>query len=213
MGLRRAWLRPSVLPLLLAAACGYTSEYAPPADGRVRPVWRENRVVVEPSGAAPSAECLRAALELTGTDIVRQPREYGVVRREPGGYWTPRFYGAPIVIVAAGLAPIMPRPPIFLPVLAPALVRPGVGFIGSGPVPGLRLGSGGDSGKALAFLAIIALVVLPIVDIAVAAAPAESVGATAQAIDQVNALNDLMRSPENPCAYYEPPAAPAGGAP
>lgn len=203
MGLRPASLRLAAAPLLLALGCSYTSQYTAPADGRVRPVWHDDRVLVEPSGAAPSAECSRAALDLTRTDVLRQPKEYGVVRRE--AYWVPRYFGPPIV-VAAGLGPVLPRPPLFVPVLVP--LRPGVAVVGAAPA--LRLGSGGgDSGKALALLAVIALVVLPVVDVVLAAAPAESVSASAQAIDQVNALNDLMRSDGTPCSYYSPP----GGAP
>src|SRR5207245_2735615 len=79
-----------------------------------------------------------------------QPREYGVVRRPPDGYWVPRYYGAPVVVVAAGLAPVMPRPPLFLPVLVPTLVRPGIGLGGGAGGSALRIGGGGgDSGKAL----------------------------------------------------------------
>jgi hypothetical protein len=74
----------------------------------------------------------------------------------------------------------------------------------------LKLGDG----KALVVLAVVALIVLPIVDVSLALANPESAKRSSQSIDQVNAWNDLARTPGTPCSYEEGPMeAPAWGAP
>jgi hypothetical protein len=200
---------------LLAVGCGYTSEYVAPADGRPRAVWHDNKVVVERAGAPASSQCAADIGQLTDTSTLRERRPQ--VRRPEGGYWVPTYYGPQIVVVSRGMAPILPHPPVFLPSLLG--VRPGVAMIGPLPVPVLRVGGlgggsgsrggSGDLGKAAVVLAVVALVVLPAVDLGLAIAPAESAGPSAQAIDQVNAWNDLLRSPGTACSYDQA----AGGAP
>ncbi|MCS6914427.1 MAG: hypothetical protein RMK29_01010 [Myxococcales bacterium] len=186
---------------LLLVGCGYTSEYVPPQDGRARPVWRDNNVILAPPPGV-SAACWQAVLDLTRTNVVRQPRELGTVRRHRERFWTPRYYGPPIVVITPGVAPLLPRPPLFVPLLPPPILRPGLGLAAPLAMPGLHLSSGGqDPGRALVVLAALALLVLPAVDVALAVAPAESPTRSSQAIDQTNALNDLMRSPGNPCSY------------
>ncbi len=87
----------------------------------------------------------------------------------------------------------MPR----LPIGARATV---VGPPGAGVA--VRGGGGGGSGgnDALTKLAIIALIVLPAVAIGLAVANPESSSSSSQAIDQVNAYNDLVRSGQSACA-------------
>jgi hypothetical protein len=207
----RAWLgrAPALIAaLVFTSACGYTSQYVAPQDGRVRPVWQENKIVVEPSGAPLSAACLNAAMAETNTEFVRAAKGSGYeVRRS--GYWVPRYYGPPIVVATAGVAPALPHPPVFLPSLVVAsALRPRLGGVSviPGPVPIIRIpggssGGGKDGGYVLLVLAVLALTVLPVIDLALAIAPAESAGRSAQAIDQVNALNDLMRMTGSPCSY------------
>lgn len=188
---------------LPAAGCGYNSEYTPPLDGRARAVWRSNNVVLEPAGAPMPPSCTQEVMNLSATGRLRVPPEYA---RPAGGYWTPRYYGPSIVVVAPGIVPVFP-PPLFLPtafVAAPHPVAPAAPVLGLGGLGG----GGGDSGKALAVLAVIALIVLPAVDIGLAAARPESPERSSQAIDQVNAFNDLSRTPGSPCSYE----ALAGGA-
>lgn len=206
-------MRPAACLALFAACCGYTSEYVAPADGRPRAVWHDNKVVVERAGAPASSQCASDISQITDTTTLRERRPQ--VRRPEGGYWVPSYYGPPIVVVSRGMAPILPHPPVFLPSLLG--VRPGVALVGPLPVPVLRVGGisagsrsgSGDLGKAAVVLAVVALVVLPAVDLGLAIAPAESAGPSAQAIDQVNAWNDLLRSPGTSCSYDQA----AGGAP
>lgn len=231
-------LFPSCLLTVLAATgallgmggCSYQSTYAVPADGRPRVIWGpDNQPVAELAGAGAllSPECAAELRHLTGHAKLRTPAgsidlpesapvpAYSIYR-DGGGYWTPRYYGSPIVIVTPGIAPLMGRPPLFSPSLfvARAVLRPGGGFSG-----GLHVGGGGGGGRgggggsgnlgnAGLVLAALAIAVLPAIDIGLAAAHPESAGQTSEAIDLVNAYNDLMRSGGSPCSAEMAPGGP-----
>jgi hypothetical protein len=105
-------------------------------------------------------------------------------------------------VLVPGLAPPLPAPPLFFP---PALLLPpGAPH----PLAPLRFASavslrgGGGQGsldRALGYLAVLALLVLPAVDLGLAIANPESPTRSSDAIDGVNAYNDLARWPGSPC--------------
>lgn len=237
----------------LGSGCSYTSQYQAPADGRPRVVWGpDNDPVVDVAGLPPPPACGAALQQVTGyqellttTGKVELPT--GEAPQSPplyvsGGYWVPRYYGPPIVVVTPGLAPPFFRPPLFSPSLtiASALLRShsmgGMGSVGAGAVRSsggaIRLGGGGGGGGgssrlgegALVLIAL-AVMVLPAIDIGLAAASPESSSKSARAIDLVNAYNDLMRSPGSACSLYATapgiampsdgavPSMPPGGSP
>lgn len=242
-------LLPSCLMALVAASalgtgCSYQSTYVAPPDGRPRVVWGpSDQPVVELAGAGGDLgyECGAELRRLTGYAKLRVasgpidlPENAPVppysVYRDGSGYWAPRYYGGPVVIVTPGIAPVLPRPPIFSPSLfiARSLTAPrfggggGVGSIhvsgggggGSGRMSGGGGGSGGGSGNigsAGLVLAALAIAVMPAIDIGLAAAHPESAGRTSEAIDLVNAYNDLMRSSGSPCSVDQPLPPPYGG--
>ena len=188
--------------IALAHACGYASQYQPPRDGRARAIWQESDVVVELSGAPLSPAC---ALELRSASATGKLRlAEGRVETLPArnSYWGPLFFGPPIVVVDSAIAPPLLRPPLFLPFAPGALGRVGAPVHGlARPVGG---GLGDEGGKALVLVAVVALVVLPIVDVWLALDAPES-ERSPQAIDQVNAFNDLARLPGSPCSWDAPP--------
>ncbi len=223
------------LGLGLLSACGYTSQYQAPSDGRARVVWgKDDDPVIELSGSLPDATCATALQQITGHSVMpttagnidlpaAAPTGYSMARSE--GYWAPRYYGPQIIVVQPGFAPLLPRPPLFSPSLAiteailrsrgpsggigsighPGAVRVGGG--GGGPSIG-RGGGGGGSGRldgAALALLAVAIMVIPAIDIGLAAARPESSRQSARAIDLVNAYNDLMRSPGAPCSTFSPP--------
>jgi len=201
--------------LLGAGACGYESSYVAPADGRPRVVWgAKNQPTVELSGVFPSADCAAELRRLTGqselvttTGPVDLPESSAPAASYviSGGFWTPRYYGPPIVIVTPGVVPFFPRPPIFSPslLLASAIVSSrshGKSFGGGSSFGGGGLGK--DAGKGLLILAVLAVAVLPAIDIGLAAAHPESAGKSSAAIDLANAYNDLLRTPGSPCSAF-----------
>jgi len=231
-----------VLAVGLLAACGYTSQYHAPADGRARVVWGpDDDPVVELAGSAPDAQCAITLQQITGhkdmhttvghVELPQNPTPGPYSLSVSSGYWVPRYYGPQIVVVQPGFAPLLPRPPLFSPSLAitEAILR-SRGGIGSfsgvrgGGGGSVRGGGGGSSGGRLdgAAMVLVALAVmaLPAIDIGLAASMPESSGKSSRAIDLVNAYNDLMRSPGAPCSTYTPPpeaygqpASPSGGTP
>ena len=205
--------QPVLVALLLVAVagCGYTSQYSPPVDGRPRAVWRNDKVVVSASGVARSPECAEAVAELSDNARPAPPDP-------PSGYYTPQWYGPPLVMLTPGLAPPLPRPPIFFSpslTIAAAVARSGPHGGGGlrldpgAPAKGIRGGSGDTKGleAAVLYMAVVALLVLPVVDTTLSLIPAEGVTDSIAAIDEVNAWNDLLRWPGSPCGPPAPPEA------
>jgi hypothetical protein len=224
----------AVLAAFSAACGGYTSDYVPPKDGRARVLFHGERAVA----SLPPADtgCLRA--------IQESPAElppYLVGRGGGGGvtvvYWTPGLH------VHASHARVRVQPAGAQRTLATPVARSvggGSGPVGGGGVKssggggggvkssggsgtgfGLGKGSGGSSGKDLAvFAAVVVLLTLPVVALVMVASSPESGPDVADAMDRVNAYNDLARSPGSPCAPeviieqpIEGPEAPALSAP
>ncbi|MGK3985528.1 hypothetical protein WME99_20955 [Sorangium sp. So ce136] len=208
------------LALAALSGCGsYISDYVPPPDGRARPVYRDGAVVMEIGGATP--ECLSGeegpggALPSYLARASRGPARAAPVRFS-GGFWVPIYFGPRIVVEHRGVAP----PP-------PHLHRPGPGVArspaspsrgvpsrpsGSAPSGGSGSGSGGRSDGAeaasvlLATFALVALVALPPVAVGLSVGRPEREKDTALALDQVNAFNDLARTPGSQCAVAAPEA-------
>jgi len=222
--------------VMLASSCGYQSSYVPPVDGRARVIWneRDSEATVTLAGAGLTQACEVALRQLTGHErmplldsFVQLPESPSEMQYRPGSYggeyWVPRYYGPNIVVVHPGVPPLLPRPPLFVPMVVrhggpiyrvpPAVggVRGGARF-GSGG--GGRFGGGGgggDAGKGLAILAVIAIVVMPVISITLATVRPESERQASQAIDAVNAYNDMLRGGNSPC---DPAVAAAvGGVP
>jgi len=194
--------------VLALPACAYESTYVAPNDGRARAVWKNDNVVVELAGAPATESCLEqmrawsmsGRLRLSTGDVQRDLPPPARVRLAPTvGFWVPVYYGAPLIVRGPGVVPFLPQPVLFSPSLAvaTAIARPSAPGAGSSFHTS---GSGGDFGKLALVLAVVALLVLPIVDIAVALATPEDERSN-EAIDQVNVLNDLARTPGSPCAY------------
>jgi hypothetical protein len=155
------------------AACGYTSQYRPPLDGRARAVWDKNKVraiIGEPTSKACDAAVNQAIDEPAAAEVARNasyvppPPPPGVIVYAPLLWYVPFAVPAPPTVVPAS-------------------------------VGDANLWKG-----AIAALAI-ALVVLPIVDVALAASDPEDGGVSSLSIDTVNAYNDLARTEGSPCAH------------
>lgn len=222
----------------LSGCGGYTSEYEPPADGRARPVWIDDKVVVQYGGGPPPPTCV---------DAIAGAKSFGVqggTVHVSGGFWVPVYYGPRIAVLSVGVAPPL-RPLVLLPLSLPtwtgsgrigaAPLGPGGGAparVGAMPKPGGSMGrapsssspkgsssgggkaGGGDLGKAAVVLVVVALVAMPIIAIALATGRPENEDETAKVIDTVHAYNDLARSGDNPCTIPElVPELAAAGAP
>ena len=185
----------AVLASGAALGCGgYTSSYVPPTDGRARVLWEGDRAVASipavgksctpPPPAEPAGESTSAP-----TVIVH------------GGFWVPRYYGPPILIVSGQSAP--PLRVSARSAAAPAIVHgtstavSGAGFLGRTG----SFGKGGDSGKlALVALAVAVLAVLPAAAVGLSVASPEPADVVSQVVDEVNAYNDAARAEGSPCA-------------
>jgi hypothetical protein len=167
--------------VLLLAACGYQSQYTAPADGRARVLWHDDHL----SNNLPplSDDCHQA------TWWLRHPAEQPPDRRFSVRHdvWVPVYYGADLVVVTPGVPPLLARPVLFSPSLAVAQAV-------AHSTPKLSLDK-----ELAAVLMIVAIVVLPVVDITFAALHPEADSRSADAVDEVNAYNDLARSGGNPC--------------
>jgi hypothetical protein len=171
--------------LLLLFGCGYQSQYVAPSDGRARVLWNDDHLVTNLDSLPRTQDCHEA------TWWLRHPAER-IDRRLTLApvVWVPRYYGPDIVVINAGVPPILPRPVLFSPSLTVAHA-----LATSTP----RAPSGRLDKELAAILMVIAIVVLPIVDVTFAALQPESDSRSADAIDEVNAFNDLARSGGNPC--------------
>lgn len=158
---------------------GYTSEYVPPADGRPRLVWQDNKVVVMQANAVP-ANCTAEVDALAGGDT-----SVRVAGRGGGVYFVPvRTVG----VVHVGGPVIVPRP------FVPPLPGAGIGKLGGGGG-----GGGGDLGKAAIVVAVLAIAVLPFIALGLATGRPEPEKEVADAIDRANAQTDLSRTPGSAC--------------
>lgn len=175
----------------LLSACSYSSTYVPPNDGRARVVWAASDVAVSLPTGTP-AVCGSEIDALRGGDgtLVARYRRGPVV-----GFWAP--------VVIAGPHPMGP--------IGHVAASPHVGGIGGfRPVPHAPSHSGGGGGGNLnglgqgaVVVAVIALLALPIVAVSLAASRPESAGLTSNAMDQVNAYNDLARWGDPACVSQE----------
>ncbi|WP_438024254.1 hypothetical protein [Sorangium sp. So ce233] len=213
----RPSFRAALAALALAAlsGCGsYVSEYVPPPDGRARPVYRDGAVAMELGGAIP--DCLSgepgsgAALPPYPARASRDPAASPV--RVTGGFWVPIYFGPRIVVERHGVAP--PPPHLHRP--GPDVVRtPASPSKGGKPASGGKSASGGTGGTGgsaesaaasilFATVAVLALAALPPIAVGLSVGSPERDKDSALALDQVNAYNDLARTPGSPCALPAP---------
>jgi len=187
---------PLLLPgvATLAMGCGgYTSSYVPPADGRPRLVWSDDKPVPMMSNPMPEA-CSAAVESLTGGS-----GSVKVGGRVSGGHVSGGYY-VPVrtVVVVHGHGPAI------LPVPHPIGHTGHIG--GGGHVGGIgRIGGGGsgggsgDLGKGAIVLVVVAIATLPFIALGLAVGRPEPEAQVAAAIDQVNAQTDLARTEGSPC--------------
>lgn len=189
---------PSFLPLLVPGAAallmgcgGYQSQYIPPADGRPRLVWDDNKVVPTMANVAPS-ECT-AAVEQVVDGGTRKGRSYG---RVTGGYYVPVHTVTVVHVHGPPIVPV-PRPVVFHGATHTSNhgSKGGLGGIGGGG----GSGGSGDIGKAAVVVAVLAIAVLPFVALGLATGRPEPEAEVAAAIDRVNAQTDLARTEGSPC--------------
>jgi hypothetical protein len=213
----------------LAAGCAYHSEYLAPLDGRPRAVWAENHVVMDPAGfdISPSCAALLAWVSpssrlhlIDGDDQIDgdpAPRVALAVALEVNRahrFWVPRPS-------SRAAAPRVPSSSASRSLTPPDVSRPAPPSHGTGHASGHGSttsshghgsGSGSSGADSLGFLnpaglvaalvivAGITLVALPPLTFGLANSRPENSRANAEAIDQVNALNDWLRSANSACA-------------
>jgi hypothetical protein len=222
MAMTRAWSMSKVVFIAgaagILAGCGgsYTSDYVPPQDGRARVVWEGNRAVAVLPDQRQDRSCSEAVRGLQ-----TNPGEYTTYYGGPRGvvYYRPWIVvrPAPIVFVGsgrvgAGSVRSVPRTgasPSVSGSVKSGGSGGGVGSTGSGGGGGGG-GGGGDMGKAAIVLAVVALLTLPIITLGVGLSRPEPEAAVAEAIDEVNAYNDLARLPASPCGQTAVEAAGGG---
>ncbi|MDI1482510.1 hypothetical protein [Polyangium sp. y55x31] len=206
----------------ILSGCGsYTSDYVPPQDGRARVLWDDDHVVASMPSEISKPNCSEAVRNLPA-----DPKEYSTYYGGSTGvvYYRPwiRIRPAPLIIVSSGGASNAPR------TISRAPADPTVGgssggssgsFSGPGGGGGVKGGGGksggggggggggGDLGKAAVVLAVVALLTLPIITLSLGLSRPEPEGDVANAIDEVNAYNDLARLPDSPCVAQPAEAA------
>jgi hypothetical protein len=191
--------RAVVAAALLGWGCGYSSQYVPPVDGRVRAVWREDNVVTSVPPFVIGDACERQLADLL---VGATPPADAA----PRTVWTPRYYGPDILVVVPGVAPTLPAPPIFLSpsmmiaAAAARSARPPSTTVSAPGVPRLHDKAPDGAGAFLIALGVIALLVMPALDLGLALDVPESQSRSSEAIDRVNAYNDLARTPGSACA-------------
>lgn len=192
----RAFFFPLFAPgiaMLVAGCGGYTSSYVPPADGRPRVVWSDDKPVAMMANAIP-AQCAAAVDSLAGGS----PLKIGRVStgHVSGGYYVPRT----IVVVhgGPGFVPPVPRPIVPHFSGGGGSGKSGGGF-SSGGGGGGGSGGSGDLGKGAIVLVVVAIASLPFIALGLALGRPEPEAASAAAIDQVNAHTDLARTQGSAC--------------
>ncbi|MDI3291101.1 hypothetical protein [Polyangium sp. 15x6] len=192
----------------ILSGCGsYTSDYVPPQDGRARVLWDDDRVVASLPSEVSGPGCSEAIRNLPA-----DPGQYSTYYGGSTGvvYYRPWIIvrRAPVVIVGSGGGSSATRT-IHRTPAAPtvggssaSISGPGGGKSGGGKSGGGGGGGGGggDLGKAAVVLAVVALLTLPIITLSLGLTRPEPEGDVANAIDEVNAYNDLARLPGSPCA-------------
>lgn len=194
----------------ILSGCGsYTSDYVPPKDGRARVVWVDDRAVASLPSEALGPGCSEAVRNMPA-----DPAQYSTYYGGSSGvvYYRPwiRVRPAPLIIVSSGGASNAPRSVHRTPAAATvggssgggsgSISGPGGSSSGkSGGSGGGGGGGGGDLGKAAVVLAVVALLTLPIITLSLGLSRPEPEGDVANAIDDVNAYNDLARLPDSPC--------------
>ncbi len=151
--------------------CSYNSKYQPPPDGRARPVWQGDKIVMMAPEKAPKCTLERPS----GPFTYRVPRD-------GAGHYVPRRRGYhghhhhPVGIIVVG--PHLPGP-----------------FI---PLPKGKMS--GDGGKyLLVVMAVGAIVAFPFIAAGLAMGHPEPEGKVAGAIDRINTFNDDAREQEAIC--------------
>lgn len=165
--------------LVLATGCAsYTSTYQPPADGRARPIWDDNKVVFGVD--ATTDECLAAAQTEPFTPHYHHEVHGGGVFV----VWAP----VPIVHHVHSSGPVAP-------------VRTPAGHASHGGPGGVGGGGGNGAKEAYVAIAVAMIVASPIIAYGLALGRPEPEEEVARAVDQINAYNDLARMPGTPCSY------------
>ncbi|HEY3450819.1 MAG TPA: hypothetical protein VGK67_30965 [Myxococcales bacterium] len=207
------------LPLALAS-CAYASDYVVPNDDRARVLWRdgEPRAVVPARSGTCELATREASQNYAPPDSVRRCAEdgsCGQVRVDPWIFIDgvphahPPLFGlhasdvavAPISppAPAGGGVPLHPGDPVPSPGgthhAMPAPPKGGGSSSGSS-----SMGSLGDMKELAVVVAVLAILTMPAVAIALASSRPESETGAAHAVDQVNAYNDLARSPGSACS-------------
>lgn len=192
----RAFFFPLFAPgiaMLVTGCGGYTSSYVPPADGRPRVVWSDDKPVAMMANPMP-AQCAAAVDSLAGGGELKVGRvSTGHVS---GGYYVPRT----VVVVHGGPGFIPPVPRMIVPhvsVGGGGGIKSGGAFSGGGGHSGG--GGSGDLGKGAIVLVVVAIASLPFIALGLALGRPEPEAASALAIDQVNAHTDLARTQGSAC--------------
>lgn len=212
------------LPLALAS-CAYASDYVVPNDGRARVLWQdgEPRAVVPPKSGACELATREASQSFNPPDAVTRCVEdgsCGQARYQPWIYIDghPPHPPHPFFGLHDHEAHVSPGPSGPSVPLHPGDPVPGpVHHASPAPPKGSEGTSSGSSSSSLGDLkdlavvfAVIAILTMPAVAIALASSRPESESGAAAAVDEVNAFNDLARSPGSACSPARwQPAAPA----
>ncbi len=168
-------VRILMLGALLCTGCSYTSEYVPPKDGRARPMWQDDKVVIVAPAELP--ECV--------SDKPPPPTYSYTAPIDGHGHYVPpsTHTHVHVGVIVVGRPPLLP--------LLPGFPAPNVPAIS------------GDGGKYVAvILAVGAIVAFPFIAMGLAMGHPEPEGEVAGAIDGVNQLKDRTREKMARCAAW-----------
>jgi len=178
-------LRGVVIVAAAAASmmgCSYKSEYQPPKDGRARPVWDDDKVVMVAPPELPSCVGER-----------QPPPSFGYHVPMSGGYWAGGRGGGHVHVHVV----VIGHPP---PLLVPGPIIPGGDMDGEG------------AKYLLVGLAAAAIVAFPFIAMGLAMGHPEPEEEVASAIDKINRYNDLARERMAQCAAWTDYNRASGGA-